>query len=76
VIKISTTIKTLILEVLAGEGSGHIKEIHLRVTEFRPNVPQHTVRARLSEMSRCDNLEEKLINAFWKWFIWSLPRKP
>jgi len=59
VIKI-TTIKTLILEFIAGNGSGHIKEIHLRVTEFRPNVPQHTVRARLSEMSRSDNLEEKL----------------
>ena len=28
VIKITTTIKTLILEILTGEGSGHIKEIH------------------------------------------------
>jgi len=60
VIKITTTIKTLILEILTGEGSGHIKEIHLRVTEFRPDVPQHTVRARLSEMSRSDDLEERL----------------
>ena len=60
VIKITTTIKTLILEILTGEGPGHIKEIHLRVTEFRPDVPQHTVRARLSEMSRSDDLEERL----------------
>jgi hypothetical protein len=60
VIKITTTIKTLILEMLSGEGPGHIKEIHLRVTEFKPDVPQHTVRARLSEMSRSENLEEKL----------------
>jgi hypothetical protein len=59
-IKIPTTIKTLILEILTGEGTGHIKEIHLGVTEFRPNVPQHTVRARLSEMSRSDDLEERL----------------
>ena len=59
-IKITSTIKTLILEFIAGNGSGHIKEIHLKVTEFRPNVPEHTVRARLSEMSRSDNLEEKL----------------
>ena len=59
-IKITTTIKTLILEFIAGNRSGHIKEIHLKVTEFRPNVPEHTVRARLSEMSRTDNLEEKL----------------
>jgi len=60
VIKITATIKTLILEFMAGNGAGHIKEIHLKVTEFKPNVPQHTVRARLSEMSRSDNLEEKL----------------
>ena len=54
------TIKTLILEVLTGEGPSHIQEIHLRVKEFRQDIPQHTVRARLSEMSRSDDLEEKL----------------
>jgi len=54
------TIKTLILEVLTGEGPSHIKEIHLRVAEFRQSIPQHTVRARLSEMSRSDDLEVKL----------------
>jgi hypothetical protein len=58
--KISQTIKTLILEFLTSNGAGHLQEIHLRVSEFRPEVPQHTVRARLSEMSRTDNLEEKL----------------
>ncbi len=60
VIKITTTIKTLILEIITGEGPSHIREVHLLVTEIRPEVPQHTVRARLSEMSRSDNLEEKL----------------
>ena len=60
VIKIRKAIKTLILEVVAGSGPSHIREIHLQVTEFRPEVPQHTVRARLSEMSRNPNLEEKL----------------
>ncbi len=30
----TTTIKTLILEVLTGEGPSHIKEIHLKVTEL------------------------------------------
>ena len=59
-IKITKTIKTLIIEFVASNGSGHVQEIHLRVIEFRPTVPQHTVRARLSEMSRSDNLEEKL----------------
>ena len=63
----TATIKTLILETLTGEGPGHIKEIHLKVTEFRPDVPEHTVRARLSEMSRTENLEEKL-NAFGSGF--------
>jgi hypothetical protein len=48
-------------------GGSHIKEIHLQVVEFRPEVPQHTVRARLSELSRNDNLEEKL-NAFGSGF--------
>jgi hypothetical protein len=60
VITIPQTIKTLILEFMAGNGTSHIQEIHLQVVAFRPEVPQHTVRARLSEMSRCDNLEEKL----------------
>jgi hypothetical protein len=60
VVKIAQPIRTLILEFVAGSGPGHIKEIHLGVQEFRPEVPQHTVRARLSEMSRSENLEEKL----------------
>jgi len=60
VIRIAETIKTLILEIIHGDGPSHIQEIHLRVTEFRPEVPQHTVRARLSEMSRSQDLEEKL----------------
>jgi hypothetical protein len=56
----SRTIKTLILEIV-GESPSHIKEIHLKVLKFHSaNVPQHTVRARLSEMSRSENLEEKL----------------
>ena len=63
----SGTIKTLILEIIQGEGPSHLQEIHLKVTEFRPEVPQHTVRARLSEMSRSQVLEDKL-NAFGNGF--------
>ncbi|MDZ7760057.1 MAG: hypothetical protein U5L00_07370 [Desulfovermiculus sp.] len=55
-----TSIKTLILEYVTCQGTGHVKEIHLRIAEFRPEVPQHTVRARLSELSRTRNLEERL----------------
>ena len=59
-VRITKSIKTLILEIIDGHGPSHIKEVHLQVTEFRPDVPQHTVRARLSELSRTDNLEERL----------------
>ncbi len=61
------TIKTLILEIMHSEGPSHIQEIHLKVTEFRPEVPQHTVRARLSELSRSKDLEDKL-NAYGNGF--------
>ena len=54
------TIKTLILEFVAGNGPSHIREIHLQVSEIKHDVPEHTVRARLSEMSRAEHLEEKL----------------
>jgi hypothetical protein len=67
VIKIRNAIKTLILEFMTNNGPGHIREVHLKVVEFRPEVPQHTVRARLSEMSRSKNLEEKL-NSFGNGF--------
>jgi hypothetical protein len=60
VVRITKSIKTLILEIVGGQGPSHIREVHLQVVEFRPDVPQHTVRARLSEMSRTDNLEERL----------------
>jgi len=54
------TIKTLILECVAENSTQHIHEIHLKISEFRPEIPEHTVRARLSEMARTENLEEKL----------------
>ena len=59
-VRITKSIKTLILEIVGGNGPSHIQEVHLQVVEFRPDVPQHTIRARLSEMSRADNLEERL----------------
>ena len=59
-VRITKTIKTLILEIVGGNGPAHIREVHLQVTEFRPDVPQHTIRARLSEMSHSEDLEERL----------------
>jgi hypothetical protein len=55
-----TAIKTLILEIVTGNGPSHLREIHFQVVEFRPEVPQHTVRARLPEMSRNQDLERRL----------------
>ena len=48
------------MECVAANSAQHIHEIHLKISEFRPEIPQHTVRARLSEMTRTENLEEKL----------------
>ncbi|PKN61716.1 MAG: hypothetical protein CVU57_28285 [Deltaproteobacteria bacterium HGW-Deltaproteobacteria-15] len=67
VVVIARSIKTLILEIVTGSGTSHLREIYLRVVEFRPEVPQHTVRARLSDMSRSESLEEKL-NSFGNGF--------
>ncbi len=60
VVRIDKSIKTLILEIMDMNGPSHIKEVHLQVIEFRPDIPQHTIRARLSELSHSDNLEERL----------------
>jgi uncharacterized alkaline shock family protein YloU len=40
VVEIAETIKTLILEIVSGNGACHIREIHLQVTGLRPEVPQ------------------------------------
>jgi hypothetical protein len=55
VVKIS--IKTLIIEFVTENGPSHIRQIHLQISQIRPQVPQHTIRARLSEMSSIEKLE-------------------
>jgi len=50
-------IKTLILEFVTENGPSHIRQIHLQISQIRPQVPQHTIRARLSEMSSIEKLE-------------------
>jgi len=55
VIKIS--IKTLIIEFVTENGPSHIRQIHLQISQILPQVPQHTIRARLSEMSSIEKLE-------------------
>ena len=36
-VRIEKSIKTLILEILDGNGPSHIREVHLQVVEFRPD---------------------------------------
>jgi hypothetical protein len=60
VVRLKMTVKTLILEFVVHSGPSHIRQIHLQISQIRPDVPQHTVRARLSEMSRSAGLEERL----------------
>ena len=42
-------VKVLILEILNEDGAAHYREIILRVQSVRKNIPEHSVRARLSE---------------------------
>jgi len=45
----NTTIRTLVLEYVDKNGASHIHEMHIEVLQRRPNTPEHTIRARLSE---------------------------
>jgi len=59
VVEISKTIKTLILEIIDSNGSTHIREIHLQSQGLDLRCRRYR-KARLSEMSRTENLEERL----------------
>ena len=45
----NTTIRTLVLEYVDKNGASHIHEMHIEILQQRPNTPEHTIRARLSE---------------------------
>jgi len=55
------TVKTLTLEAVTGSGPGHIREIHLRVTGFRPEVPERRPRGAFK--------------AVWEWLLWPVSGK-
>ena len=44
-----TSIRTLVLEYLDQTGASHIRELHIEILGTRPDTPEHTIRARLSE---------------------------
>jgi len=45
----NTTIRNLVLEYVDNNGASHIREMHVEILQRRPNTPEHTIRARLSE---------------------------
>ena len=45
----NTTIRTLVLEYIDNNGASHIRQMHIEILQRRPNTPEHTIRARLSE---------------------------
>jgi len=46
----NTTTRTLVLEYVDKNGASHIHEMHIEILQRRPNTPEHTIRARLSEV--------------------------
>jgi hypothetical protein len=43
------SIRTLILEFVDANGASHIREMHIEILRQKPDTPEHTIRARLSE---------------------------
>lgn len=43
------SIRKLILEFVDANGASHIREMHIEILQRRPDTPEHTIRARLSE---------------------------
>jgi hypothetical protein len=43
------SIRTLLLEFVDANGASHIHEMHIEILRHRPDTPEHTIRARLSE---------------------------
>jgi len=60
----NTTIRTLVLEYVDNNGASHIHEMHIEILQRRPNTPEHTIRARLSE-AVSDGLLNRLGDGFY-----------
>ena len=60
----NTTIRTLVLEYIDNNGASHIREMHVEILQRRPNTPEHTIRARLSE-AVSDGILNRLDKGFY-----------
>jgi len=58
------SIRTLVLEYMDREGAAHIRELHIEILRDRPETPEHTIRARLSE-AVSDGLLNRLGDGFY-----------
>ena len=58
------TIRTLVLEYVDKNGASHIHEMHIEILQRKPNTPEHTIRARLSE-AVSDGLLNRLGEGFY-----------
>jgi hypothetical protein len=43
------SIRTMLLEFVDANGASHLREMHIEILRHRPDTPEHTIRARLSE---------------------------
>jgi hypothetical protein len=59
-----SSIRTLILEFVDTHGASHIQELHIEILRCRPETPEHTIRARLSEATT-DGLLSRLGEGFY-----------
>jgi hypothetical protein len=58
------SIRTLLLEFVDANGASHIREMHIEILRHRPDTPEHTIRARLSE-AVSDGLLDRLGDGFY-----------
>ena len=58
------SIRTMLLEFVDANGASHIREMHIEILRRRPETPEHTIRARLSEAAS-DGLLDRLGDGFY-----------
>ena len=58
------SIRTLILEYIDTSGASHIRELHIEILRHKAGIPEHTIRARLSE-AVSDGLLNRLGDGFY-----------
>ena len=58
------SIRTLLLEYVDSNGASHIRQMHIEVLRRRPDTPEHTIRARLSE-AVSDGVLDRLGDGFY-----------